>query len=276
MKEFDDFMNTKKENAELTKKSYSIIIGKFLNAMKIETIDDLKVLKSSDLQSYINGLEVSANTKNSVIRVLKVFYNFLFNWEYIENNPMSKIKRQKVGKRVIKMPTEEEIELIYSTVENRTTLLMISLGYKVGLRRDEMCKIKISDIFNGRILVHGKGNKEAELKLSEFVSNQILDYLKYKRRKESDYLFSYDGHCLEVSAVNKRLNSMAESLPITEDRKKIIRRTHGYRHACGTRVYNLTHDPYAVKHQLRQSDISIGQIYVHPNQEQYDNLSELI
>jgi site-specific recombinase XerD len=276
MKEFDDFMNTKKENAELTKKSYSIIIGKFLVAMKIESIEDLKVLKSSDLQSYINGLEVSANTKNSVIRVLKVFYNFLFDWEYIDSNPMSKIKRQKVGTRVIKMPTEKEVELIYSTIKNKTTLLMVSLMGKMGLRRDELCNIEIKDICDGRILVHGKGNKEARLKISQNVLNQIYDYIEHKNRKESDYLFSYNGHSLEVSSINKRFERMANELPISEERKKIVKRPHSYRHFCGTKVYNLTKDPYAVKHQLRQADILIGQVYVHTSQEQYDNLSELI
>lgn len=276
MKEFDDFMNTKKENAELTKKSYSIIIGKFLNAMKIETIEDLKVLKSSDLQSYINGLNVSANTKNSVIRVLKLFYNFLFEWGYIEDNPILKIKKQKTGSKIIKMPTENEIELIYSTIKNKTTLLMVSLTSKMGLRRDELCKIKVCDIQDGRILVHGKGNKEAKLKISESVLNQITDYIKHKNRKESEYLFSYDGHSLDAGSINKRFAAMANCLPISDERKKIVQRVHGYRHACATKVYNITKDAYAVKHQLRHSDINIGQIYIHPNQEQYDNLSELI
>lgn len=274
MKEFQDFMNTKKENAELTKKSYSIIVSKFLKAMNIETIEDLKLIQANQLQSYINGLDVSPTTKNGVIRVLKVFYGFLFEWDYIQVNPMLRIKKQKTGQKVIKMPTEKEMEVIYSNCENKTTSLIINLASRVGLRRDEICKIKLSDINEeGRIKVNGKGNKERTLKLPESIFAQIKNYIQHKNRKESDFLFSYDGHSVSTTSINMRVTEYINSLDFSEERKEVLRRVHGYRHRCATNVYNVTKDPYAVKHQLGHSDISIGQIYIHAEETSYDSIS---
>jgi integrase/recombinase XerD len=274
MKEFNDFMATKKENAELTKKSYSTIIGKFLSAMEVSTIEDLKALKYSDLQSYINGLEVKPNTKNSVIRVLKVFYNFLFDWEYIENNPMSKIKRQKVGKKVLKMPTIEEMEIIYSNCNNEVTLLMINLMSRMGLRRSELTTIEISDIHeNGKLLIRGKGNKQAVLKMPEDVFAGCKKYLSTKRRAESKFLFSFNGHKVSPISINKRIKEYVCSLPLSEERKKVIT-PHSFRHRAGSNMYNKTKNPYNVRDFLRHSNLQIGETYVHTESSEIDMLSE--
>jgi integrase/recombinase XerD len=273
-KEYQFFLDAKSDKSPLTIKSYSIACEKFFGALGIDSIDKLKDLKANEIRSYIMGLNVSANTKNGQIRVLKLLFSWMYKNDFISENPMLKIDKQKVGKKVLRVPTEEEMEMVISNCENKTTHLMIGLGSRVGLRREEICLIKISDISqDGKIKVNGKGNKEAVLKLPEQLFDEIKKYIAHKNRRESEYLFSYDGHKVSTTSINKRFVEYVETLDLTDERKKVLRRVHSYRHFCGTRVYNITHDPYAVRHQLRHADISIGQIYIHPKADEYDNLS---
>lgn len=274
LKEYQYFLDAKSDKSPFTIKQYKIVLDKFIKEMNIESVQKLESLKANEIRSYIMGLNGCANSKNGTIRVLKLFYNWLWKNDLIVVNSMIKIDRMKVGKKVIKMPTNEEMEIIYSNCKNETTSLVIHLASRVGLRRSEICKIKITDIKeNGRIKVNGKGSKERTLKLPENLFLQIKKYISHKNRKESEFLFSYDGHSVTPVSINIRVTEYINSLDFSKERKEVLRRVHGYRHRCATNVYNLTKDPYAVKHQMGHQDLNIGQIYIHAEENSYDDIS---
>jgi len=263
-KEYQYFLDSKSDKSPLTIKSYTIICGKFFDELGIDSIEKLGGLQANEIRSYIMGLKVSANTKNGVIRVLKLLFSWMYKNDYLVVNQMLKIDKQKTGKKILRMPTIEEMDVIYSSCENKTTSLMINLMSKIGLRRCEIVALKVSDIYpDFRIKVSGKGNKEAVLKISEALYNQIIHYIEHKGRKSSEYIFSYDGHAVSTTSVNQRIKDFICTLPFSDERQKAIS-PHSFRHRAGTNVYNKTGNPYAVKAVLRHSDISIGQIYIHP------------
>ena len=273
-KEYQFFLDAKSDKSPLTIKSYSIACEKFFGALGIDSIEKLKDLKANEIRSYIMGLNVSANTKNGQIRVLKLLFSWLWKNDFIEVNEMVKIDRQKIGKRVIKMPTNEEMEIVYSHCENKTTSLLINLMSRMGLRRAETTNIRISDISaDGKLLIRGKGNKQAVLKMPEDIFIQTKEYLKHKNRKDSEFLFSYNGNKVSETSINKRIKEYIWSLPLDECRKKIIT-PHSFRHRAGSNMYLKTKNPYNVRDFLRHSNLSVGELYVHTESSEIDMLSE--
>lgn len=274
-KEFQFFLDAKSDKSPLTIKSYTIICGKFFDSLGIDSIEKLESIQANEIRSYIMGLKVSANTKNGVIRVLKLLFSWMCKNDFLKVNQMLKIEKQKVGKRPIKMPTNEEMEIIYSNCENETTSLLINLLSRMGLRREETTNIRITDISDdGRLLVRGKGNKQAILKMPKDIFLQAKKYIDHKNRKESEFLFSYNGNKVSPTSINKRIKEFIYSLDgISEERKKIVT-PHSFRHRAGTNCYMKNHNPYDVKQLLRHSDLSIGQVYVHVEQKEFDALSE--
>lgn len=274
MKEFEIFIRAKSDKSIHTKKMYYDVISKFLESMKVETIEDLQNLTANQLREYILSMNISASSKNSKIRVLKSFFSFLFDNDFLTINQMDKVKKQSEKKVVTKVPTLEEMNYIFDNCKNEVTKLLLLLTSRVGLRREEVTNIRLEDIFaDGRLLVQGKGNKEAVLKLPKDIFEEVMKYVSHKNRVESEFLFSYAGHKVSPTSIYMRIREYIESLKLTNTEEMAFRKCHTYRHYCGTTVYNKTHDPYQVKHQLRHSDIIIGQRYVHPNEVELDALS---
>ena len=275
-KEYQYFLDAKSDKSPLTIKQYKIVLDKFIKEMNIESVQKIESLKANEIRSYIMGLNGCANSKNGTIRVLKLFYNWLWKNDFIVVNSMIKIDRMKVGKKIIKMPTNEEMEIIYSNCDNPITSLMINFMSRMGLRRSELTTIEFSDISDdGRLLVKGKGNKQAVLKMPEDVFVQYKKYQNNKKRKESNFLFSYDGHKISPAAINIRISEFINSLPISEERKRVIT-PHSFRRRCGTNIYKKTQNAYAVKAILRHSSLSVGELYISPDQEEFDNVSMIL
>jgi integrase/recombinase XerD len=273
MKELEYFMQAKSDKSVHTINLYHSVIIKFLESLKIETIEELEMVSAVKIREYVLSLNVGASSKNSTIRVLKSFYSWLFDNDFITVNQMNKIKKQAEGKRIVKMPTTEEMKIIMDNCDNNVTHLQIGLMARVGLRREEVTNIQLVDISNdGKLLVRGKGNKQAVLKLPEDIFSEIKKYLGHKNRVQSNFLFSYNGDKVSPTSINLRITEYISSLGFSPDRVKVIT-PHSFRHRCASNVYEKTHDAYAVMHQLRHSDIVIGQRYIHTNENEMDTLS---
>lgn len=274
MKEFEIFLKAKSDKSIHTRKMYYDVISKFLESMKVETIEDLQNLSASQLRDYILSMDISASSKNSKIRVLKSFFSFLFDNDFLLSNQMSKVKKQSEGKHIVKMPTIEEMEIIIENCTNQVTHLQIGLMSRAGLRREELTNIRLEDIFeDGKILVRGKGNKEAILKLPEDIFKEIGKYISNKNRVKSEFLFSYNGHRVSTTSINMRITEYISSLGFSPEKINIIT-PHSFRRRCGTNIYNKTKDPYAVKAILRHSSLAVGERYVGSEQSEFEYVSE--
>ena len=274
MKEFQIFIKAKSDKSIHTRKMYYDVISKFLKSMKVETIEDLQNLSASQLRDYILSKDMKASSKNSIIRVLKSFFSFLFDNDFLTVNQMTKVKKQSEGKHMIKMPSVDEMKIIMDNCTNNVTHLQIGLMSRMGLRRSEITNIQLKDICeDGKLLVRGKGNKEGILKLPNDLFEEIKKYISHKNRVESEFLFSYNGNQISTTAINIRITEYISSLGFSPERAKIIT-PHSFRRRCGTNVYNKTKDPYAVKAILRHSSLAVGERYVGSEQSEFEYVSE--
>jgi integrase len=86
--------------------------------------------------------------------------------------------------------SEEEVaRLIESAITSYHRVILMTL-YGTGLRREELCRLKVEDVDSKRMLIHvrqGKGNKDRDVTLSPRLLEVLRAYWKW--RKPKTYLF---------------------------------------------------------------------------------------
>lgn len=165
------------------------------------TPDDIRLYIAKRIQVD----KVSKGTVNNERRNLSSFYTWLYKEEILLKNPMcrvEKVKETKVRKKAYDLIDLEKIRLGCSTSRERAVVEFLASTW---CRVSEMCEVKISDIDEGRITVHGKGDKYREVYLNARAKIAIEVYLK-ERSDTNPYLFprcKYAGDMRKLSGLGR-------------------------------------------------------------------------
>ena len=274
-KEYEEYFSTLEiDKSPHTVRSYKKSLGDFVEKLEINSIEDLKELKSSDIQEYLNYLVVNGNSKNpnsakatanARYRVIKAFLNWLVSMGYMEASPTDNVKRYKESKSIPIIFTKEERDRIILATKKRPNLhMMIALLFYTGLRREEAVNAKISDIKEGFLLVHGKGNRERQLPLTDFVLEMIEESIR-KRKDSSPYLLvsMRGGHQITPQALLTRVKVACRMAGIPEEKiKKIGAHTIRRSFACNLMMDGWS--TFAISKALGHSNIMVTERYVEP------------
>ncbi|MEM0159961.1 MAG: tyrosine-type recombinase/integrase, partial [Candidatus Micrarchaeaceae archaeon] len=76
------------------------------------------------------------------------------------------------------------------TAEGRRNYAMLYLAFTTGLRRDEICNLKVDDIHGDYISIIGKGSKKRDVYLPSDTREVLAAYLQTRNMKESQYVFT--------------------------------------------------------------------------------------
>lgn len=147
---------------------------------------------ANDVRIYlavrVNRDGVSKTCANNERRNLSAFYTWLQKEEILLKNPMNKVEAIKEQKKKKKAFSNMELEKIrYACVDAFETAL-VEMLISTWCRVSEVCEIKISDINEDKILVHGKGDKYREVYLTAKAQLAVKKYLE-QRSDDSPYLF---------------------------------------------------------------------------------------
>ena len=156
-------------------------IGKPYNEI---TADDIRYYLAVRIQR--NG--VTKTTANNERRNLSAFYGWLQKEEILLKNPMSKIeaiKETKKKKKAYSLLDLEKIRLGCTTTREKAIVEFLASTW---CRVSEMIEVKIADIENGKVTVHGKGDKYREVFLNARAMMAIELYLA-DRKDSNPYLF---------------------------------------------------------------------------------------
>src|ERR1051326_7243988 len=93
--------------------------------------------------------------------------------------------------------SEEEVARLIESASTSYHRVILMTLYGAGLRREELCRLKVTDVDSERMVLHvrqGKGHKDRDVTSSPRLLEVLRDYWKW--RKPKTYLFpSYQGKC---------------------------------------------------------------------------------
>ncbi len=261
--------------AENTIESYRNDITNLFQFLENYNIDDPQQIKYRQIADFFKFLKEAGLSGTSASRYhssLKGFFLYLFQSNYITENPVEKIPAPKLSKKLPSVLTVNEVDNILSQpdVTNKFGLrdkALLELFYACGLRVSELINLKISGLYFGEevIRVFGKGSKERLIPIGSSAVNWITEYLKTSRPllerkgKSENYLFlNTRGTKLSRMGVWKIVDRYVQEAGIDKEVHP-----HTFRHSFATHLLEGGADLRAVQEMLGHVDISTTQIYTH-------------
>lgn len=278
IEEIKEYLNAIKiDKSDATIKLYAESISRFFSFVGVKNFDDVKNVKPSDCREYQSKMKDGGskpNSINSYIRPLRAMYNWLADNEYIETNPLSKVKDIKVPKDEVAFLSDAEIEKLINGCPRSFDKLIFSLLITSGLRRSELVSIKINDFSDNKILINGKGLKQRRLMIVPEVAFLLRQYIKWRIAKygyEREEIFiSPYGKPYHGGSIRNRLEEVMKSAGFDPKRIEQIH-THSLRHTFVANLFDGGGDLYMAQRALGHESTNTTQRYAHLRDGKLDN-----
>ena len=211
------------------------------------------------------GIEPAARSRK--LSAIKSFYKYLtVRTKQLQENPVADLEYPKLRKSLPKYLTMSQAAALLQSVSGQNAkrdyaILMIFLN--CGIRRSELVGLNISDIYEDRIRVVGKGNKERIVYFGSSCRKALDAYLEERSKMtltDNRALFgSRNGNRISVTAVHRLVDKalLKAGLDTTQFS------AHKLRHTAATMMLSGGVDVKTVQEVLGHKNLNTTQIYTH-------------
>ena len=300
LKDFLTYHETIKGQSQLTISEYYLDLRMFLrfvklmrNDMPIQTrLDDIDIrdinlefiskIDSSDVFDFLSYLanDRTANPDNKIpeygisptsrarkLSAIKSFYKYLtVRTKQLEENPVAELEYPKLRKSLPKYLTMEQSARLLACVDGQNKLrdyAILMLFLNCGIRRSELVGLNITDVYEDRIRVVGKGNKERFVYFGTPCKKAIDAYMVERSKKQltdNRALFaSRNGNRISVTAVHRLVDKALLQAGIDPTQYS----AHKLRHTAATMMLSGGVDVKTVQEVLGHENLNTTQIYTH-------------
>ncbi len=245
-------------------------------------IDFIRDIDTSDIFDFLSYLAndrainpesaapehgIAAAARARKLSAIKSFYKYLtIRTKQLQENPVADLEYPKLRKSLPKYLTLEQSSALLQAVSGQNekrdyAILMLFLN--CGIRRSELVGLNLSDVYEDRIRVVGKGNKERFVYFGSACRKAIDAYLIERKEKvltDNHALFgSRDGNRISVTAVHRLVKKalMQAGLDSTQFS------AHKLRHTAATMMLSGGVDVKTVQEVLGHENLNTTQIYTH-------------
>ena len=295
LKEFLSYHETIKGQSALTISEYHLDLRMFLRFIKLmrndmpmhtpfEEIDILdidinflKEISSSDVLEFLSYLAhdransdltgLAASSRSRKLSAIKSFFKYLTaRTKLLQENPVAELEYPKIRKSLPKYLTMEQSAALLRSVSSPNekrdyAILMIFLN--CGIRRSELVGLNLTDVYEDRIRVVGKGNKERFVYFGTACRNAIEAYLTERQKQvlsDNRALFgSRDSNRISVSAVHRLVKKALLQAGLDPEQFS----AHKLRHTAATMMLSGGVDVKTVQDVLGHENLNTTQIYTH-------------
>ena len=141
-------------------------------------------IQTYDLRFYLAMYQkvrgVSNSTLDGMRRCIRSFFCWAFAEDLIPKNPSIALAQIKSEKVIRKPFSDVDIELLKRSCTSLRDRAIVEFLYFTGCRVSEMVQLNISDInFKTKeVIVHGKGNKQRVVYLSDVCALYLSEYIE--------------------------------------------------------------------------------------------------
>lgn len=211
------------------------------------------------------GISPSARARK--LSAIKSFFKYLtIRTKQLQENPVMDLEYPKLRKSLPKYLTLEQSAALLQAVsgQNQTrdyAILMLFLN--CGIRRSELVGLNLSDVYEDRIRVRGKGNKERFVYFGSACRKAIDAYLLERTQRtltDNRALFgSRNGNRISVEAVHRLVKKALLQAGLDSTQFS----AHKLRHTAATMMLSGGVDVRTVQEVLGHENLNTTQIYTH-------------
>ena len=300
LREFLIYHETIKGQSPLTISEYYLDLRMFLRFIKLmrndmpintdlETINikdvDLNFIRSIDTSEIFDFLSylandrainpekpapdygISASARARKLSAIKSFYKYLtVRTKQLTENPVADLEYPKLRKSLPKYLTMEQSAALLQAVSGpneKRDYAILMLFLNCGIRRSELVGLNLTDVYEDRIRVVGKGNKERFVYFGSACRKAIDAYIPIRNKQvltDNKALFgSRDNNRISVTAVHRLVKKalMQAGLDSTQFS------AHKLRHTAATMMLSGGVDVKTVQEVLGHENLNTTQIYTH-------------
>lgn len=237
-------------------------------------IDFIKTIKIEELYRYQSFSPDTDNSLSAASRCrrtssVKSFFNYLtVKRHLLETNICQELDMPKRQSSLPKYLEESECERLLAVCDGKFeyrdyAILMLFLS--CGLRVSELVGLNLTDVYEDRVRVLGKGNKERIVFFAEGCREALDDYLAVR---DNGKMRDEDKNALFISNVGRRITSRGVEQMVN---KKLMLAgldasrysPHKLRHTAATLMLKNGVDTRALQEVLGHSSLNTTQIYTH-------------
>ena len=250
-----------------------------INEINVDFISKITTSDVFDFLSYLandrvpnpdspipdRGIETAARARK--LSSIKSFFKYLtVRTKLLSENPVADLEYPKLRKSLPKYLTLEQSSALLQAASGQNqkrdyAILMLFLN--CGIRRSELVGLNLTDVYDDRIRVIGKGNKERFVYFGTACRKAIDDYLTERNKQvlsDNRALFgSRDNNRISVSAVHRMVKKYLLIAGLDPENFS----AHKLRHTAATMMLSGGVDLKTVQEVLGHENLNTTQIYTH-------------
>ena len=246
------------------------------------TIDFIRDITTSDIFDFLSYLAndrtpnpdspvpdygIAPAARARKLSALKSFYKYLtVRTKQLSENPVADLEYPKLRKGLPKYLTLSQSAALLKAVSGpneKRDYAILMLFLNCGIRRSELVGLNITDVYEDRIRVIGKGNKERFVYFGTPCRKAIDAYLVERNKKtlsDNRALFgSRDNNRISVTAVHRLVKKYLLMAGLDAENFS----AHKLRHTAATMMLSGGVDVKTVQEVLGHENLNTTQIYTH-------------
>lgn len=223
--------------------------------------------RTQDPDSPAPDFGISPTARARKLSALKSFFKYLtVRTKLLVDNPVADLEYPKLRKSLPKYLTLEQSAALLKAVSGQNEerdYVILMLFLNCGIRRSELVGLNVTDVYDDRIRVVGKGNKERFVYFGSACRKAIDAYLPIRHKQvltDNRALFgSRNGNRISTDAVHALVKKalLKAGLDATQFS------AHKLRHTAATMMLSGGVDVKTVQEVLGHENLNTTQIYTH-------------
>jgi site-specific recombinase XerD len=209
----------------------------------------------------IHDLKLATNTVVARIAALRFFFVKTLRRPYVQVD----LPHPRTEKRLPTVLSREEVGRLIDSASNLLHYTILLTLYATGLRRAELCALKVTDIDSQRMVLHvrqGKGKRDRDVPITPKLLETLREYWRWMKPKT--YLFpGMDNNWrvdkpLSPKSIYHIVRDAAKRAGISKPVSP-----HCLRHSWATHLLESGEDLRKIQLLLGHSDLETTSVYLH-------------
>ena len=271
VKEYTSFMTDIRHKSLNTVESYKRDVTQYISYLDGTGVTDISSTTKTTVLSYLLYLQKEGRASSTVSRTLaslRSYYLFMMQNGVVKSNPTSNLEAPHVEKKIPKILSGEEVELLLEQPKNCDNKgirdkAMLELLYATGIRVSELINLDVSDVNVPMSFVRCKGGKKERIipmghQAKDALENYINNVRKYmvKDENETALFVNCSGARLSRQGFWKLIKYYQHIAGIETDITP-----HTLRHSFAAHLLENGADLHSIQEMMVHADISSTQVY---------------